>query len=248
MLNMKILLDTQLISWRDELLAAVPDGTLYTLTPDIDPITQIVDIQPNLILIDADHLPFWTATSRSSPATRRIPMLGIGIDHTNAHGHGVVVCLTPEEFRADLAGTVTNYALFYTQFDALQEGCAGKLPPLALKGLHLFNEGKYYEAHEELELAWRDEPNPVRETYRAVLQIAVAYHLIIQKNYHGAMKLFLRSVQWFAPLPDVCQGINIKQLKTDAVAVRAHLETLGADRIAEFDHSLLKPVVFEEST
>jgi len=32
------------------------------------------------------------------------------------------------------------------------------LDPRAIKGIHLFNQKKFFAAHEELELAWRDEP------------------------------------------------------------------------------------------
>jgi uncharacterized protein len=241
---LKIVLDPALETWRDALIASVPGATLYTLRPDADPITQLVDLQPNLILISTDQLPGWTAATRSSPATRRLPMLGIGLDHTQARGHGVPDCLTPDEFRAALPGAITSRARVVTQSDALIAGCAGALPPLAREGLRLFNAGEYYEAHEVLEHAWNDEPGPVREVYRAVLQISVAYHQITRGNYNGAVKMFLRAVQWFAPLPDVCQGIDIARLKADAAAARAHLEALGAARIMEFDRSLLRPVVF----
>jgi len=37
------------------------------------------------------------------------------------------------------------------------EECQGTLHPKAIEGLRLFNDGEYFEAHEELETAWRDE-------------------------------------------------------------------------------------------
>jgi hypothetical protein len=244
-MSIKILLDSSLEAWREPILTAVPDVELITLQPDQPVVTQIADLQPNLILIDTDHLPDWTADSRTSPATRRIPLLGIGMNHELARGHGVTDFLTPEEFRVGLPKAVTSRARFIDiQSEALLDGCAGMLPPLAVQGLNEFNAGEYYEAHETLESAWRDEPGPVREVYRAVLQIAVAYHQIVHGNYNGALKMFLRAIQWFAPLPDVCQGIDIGQLKRDAAAARTHLEALGAARIGEFDRTLLKPVIF----
>ncbi len=86
---------------------------------------------------------------------------------------------------------------------------------------------------------------PVRDLYRAILQVAIAYYQIERGNYWGAHKLFLRVLQWFAPLPDRCQGIDVARLRADAAAARAHLEALGPERIAEFDRSLFKPVVYE---
>lgn len=83
---------------------------------------------------------------------------------------------------------------------------------------------------------------PVRDLYRAVLQVGIAYYQIERGNYRGALKMLLRSVQWFALLPDVCQGIDIRQLREDSYAVRAALEKLDPADIATFDKSLLKPV------
>jgi len=54
--------------------------------------------------------------------------------------------------------------------------------------------------------------------------------------------MLLRSVQWFALLPDVCQGIDVRQLREDSTAVRAALEKLDAADIDQFDMALLKPV------
>ncbi len=78
------------------------------------------------------------------------------------------------------------------------------------------------------------------------MQISIAYYHITRGNFNGAIKLFLRSRQWFATLPERCQGIDIARLQADADVVRSHLETLGPERVAEFDRSLLKPLIYEE--
>ncbi len=125
--------------------------------------------------------------------------------------------------------------------------CAEMPPPLVLKGLHEFNAGEYFECHETLETAWRGEPGPVRDLYRAVLQVGLGYYQIRRANYTGARKMFLRAERWLANLPDRCQGIDVSRLRSDAVAARAHLEMLGPARIAEFDRTLLKPVIYGNS-
>jgi len=50
---------------------------------------------------------------------------------------------------------------------------------------------------------------PVRELYRAILQVGIAYYQIERGNHRGALKMLLRSVQWLAMLPDRCQGIDV---------------------------------------
>jgi predicted metal-dependent hydrolase len=123
--------------------------------------------------------------------------------------------------------------------------CDDVPPPLVLKGLREFNAGEYFECHETLETAWRAEPGPVRDLYRAVLQVGLGYYQIGRGNYTGARKMFLRAERWFANLPDSCQGIDVARLRADAAAARAHLEALGPARITQFDRSLLKPVHYE---
>jgi hypothetical protein len=48
--------------------------------------------------------------------------------------------------------------------------------------------------------------------------------------------------QWLDPLPDVCRGINIAQLRTDAQTVHDTLLQLGPENISQFDRNLFKKV------
>jgi len=38
------------------------------------------------------------------------------------------------------------------------------------------------------EMAWRQETGPIRELYRGILQVSVAYYHLLHKNYAGARK------------------------------------------------------------
>ena len=87
-----------------------------------------------------------------------------------------------------------------------------------------------------------EEERPIRDLYRAVLQVGIAYYQVTLGNHRGAHKMLLRSLQWLALLPDVCQGIDIASLRADAARVRTELERVGEDGMGNFDYSLLKPV------
>jgi predicted metal-dependent hydrolase len=125
--------------------------------------------------------------------------------------------------------------------------CNAPLHPQAAEGLHLFNVGKYFEAHEALEEAWNEEQGDVRELYRGILQIAVVYLHITRRNYNGAVKVFGRSQRWLKDWPDICRGIEVGKLRQDAEAVISEVKRLGLERISEFDNSLLKPVRWDEN-
>lgn len=217
----------------------------------------LVRHQPALILVDTGDytLPWqeWILRAKVDPATRRIPVLGFGshVDvamRERALAIGFDEVLPRSRFVADLSKLIVKYArvLRPDEQAMLARQCAEPLPPLAVQGLEQFNRGEYFEAHETLEHAWQAETGPVRDLYRAVLQIAVAYHHVTRRNYAGALKMFRRSRQWFNRLPPAtCQGIDLAQLRADAERVEAAVRALGPERIGEIDLTLLKPVHYE---
>lgn len=108
----------------------------------------------------------------------------------------------------------------------------------------MFNAGEYYRQHDLFEALWMAEAGPVRNLYRAILQIGVGYYHLQRGNYRGALKMLLRSLQWLTPLPDVCQGVDVRQLRADSGAVRLALERhLDGAEDAPFDMALLRPVL-----
>jgi hypothetical protein len=122
--------------------------------------------------------------------------------------------------------------------------CSSPLHPNALLGLEHFNKGEYFEAHEELESAWRAESGEIRGLYQGILQAAVTYLHITRANYDGAIKVYQRSQKWLTKWPDVCRGVQVARLRRDLDAAIAEVRRLGPEHLAEFDLGLLKPVVW----
>ncbi len=122
------------------------------------------------------------------------------------------------------------------------DDCNGVLPERARLGIALFNEGRYFEAHEELEAAWRAEQGQIRRLYQGILEAGVTYLHITRGNYQGALKVYKRSMRWLQPWPDQCRGVDVEQLRHDLHAAIAEVERLGENGLAGFDRALLKPV------
>lgn len=212
-------------------------------------IAYVVEIQPVLIVVELNSstLPWetWVVAAKTSPASRRIPILGFGphVDvalRDRALKAGCDEVVSKGRFTSDMRALLQKHARLPD--GAAARAAEGDLPDHARRGIDLFNRGEYFEAHEALELAWNEEAGPARELYRGILQIAVAYLQVTRRNYNGAIKMFLRARQWLDPLPPVSQGVDVATLRRDAAGVRRALEALGAERIGEFDLSLLKPV------
>lgn len=209
----------------------------------------LIDHRAALVLINGDTPDWekWTSVPKSSPATRRIPLLLISDNtgqRTQSSKKGADMALPCADLLANPASIVKQYARVLTPeyLEKLDCECREQLPPLAVEGVAKFNAGEYYKQHDLFEEQWVNTPTPVRDLYRAILQVGVAYYQIQRGNYRGALKMLQRSVQWLVILPDVCQGVDVRQLRDDSFAVRAELERLGEARFAEFDHALIKPV------
>ncbi|MEW5989692.1 MAG: DUF309 domain-containing protein [Chloroflexota bacterium] len=216
---------------------------------------QLTAWQPALLIFDLGHpaIPWreWIAILKSSPATRRLPILCFG-SHVDvaasqaAKDAGAEAVVARSRFVTALPELIQQYAR-RPDYPAILAACQEPLSAAARKGLVYFNQGEYFEAHEELEQAWKEDAGPGRDLYRAILQVAVAYLQIQRGNYNGAAKMFLRMRQWFEPLPDTCRGVEVAQLCADAAAVRETLLALGPERLKELDRKLLKPVVYREA-
>ncbi len=214
-----------------------PDGYVSRLTDD----------GAALILVDGerDDWRYWATTPKTSPATRRIPILLVARDpaiRQEARSAGADMALRPEALVAEMPRLLADHARVPDPAASrrLREQCQEPLPAEALEAIAQFNAGEYYKQHDLLEALWMAEDGPVRDLYRAILQVGIAYYQITRGNRRGALKMLLRSVQWLAPLPEVCRGVDVGQLREDAARVRAALE--GAADLSAFDRGLLRPV------
>jgi predicted metal-dependent hydrolase len=126
------------------------------------------------------------------------------------------------------------------------DDCEGTLHPRARRGIELFNEGRYFEAHEELEAAWRDEPGKVRRLYQGILEAGVTYLHITRGNYRGAVKVYKRSMRWLKDWPGHCRGVDVEQLRRDLSVAIGEVERLGENGMEAFDQATLKPVRWNE--
>ncbi|MCI0711435.1 MAG: DUF309 domain-containing protein [Chloroflexi bacterium] len=226
-------------------------------------ISEVARLRPAVLLVDLKHQPQqWhdiVRALKSNPATRRLAILGFAISLTDDLREKANAVIFDEVFEAQdspdgvLLTTLTSRVESFARRSdieiqrALQSPCQQPMPQLVLKGIQEFNRGNYYEAHEELEHAWMDEPQIVRNLYQGILQVGVAYYQIQRSNYWGAVKMFLRGFQWLEAMPDTCHGINIVKLRQDAKHVWQTLETLGPDRIDEFDQSMFHPISYDEN-
>lgn len=250
----------KMLGQAESLVSMAPAGTPERPGEPIDGplaplVEQLTSWQPALLIFDMANpaIPWrrWLPILKSSPATRRIPVICFG-PHVDEAGLARAAALTTESdfvvprsrFFSSLPKLLAE-ATVTPDYAAIREACLGALSADALRGLQAFDEARYFEAHEHLEDAWNADDGAARELYRAVLQVAVAYLQIERHNYRGAIKMFLRARQWLDPLPDICRGIDIARLKADAKEVHQSIVDLGPEGIDRFDLGTLPPVHYD---
>ena len=208
----------------------------------------ITQLQPVLLIFDLDKtaVPWyrWIPTLKTSPATRRFPILSISSSEdqlTEAKRVGANYISTREEFEQNQEALIKKNARI-PNYERLASACEEPLSDLAKDGIDLFNQGEFYKCHDALEEAWNIDNSAGRNLYRGILQIGIAYFQIERGNYRGGIKMLMRVRQWLDPLPDTCRGVDIADLRQNAEKVQEALSNLGPDRIAEFDKTLFKPI------
>ncbi len=212
-------------------------------------VANLTDDRATLLLVDGTH-PEWAtfvAAPKSSPATRRLVVILVAVDDAMreaATGQGADLALTPDALIADFPALVARHARVPDDAETAQlsAGCNEPLPPLAVQGFEKFNNREFYPQHDLFEEQWMETEGPVRNLYRAILQVGVAYYQIERGNYRGARKMLLRAVPWLEMLPETCQGVDVAQLRQDAYRVRDVLENTAPEDLDAFDLSLLKPL------
>jgi predicted metal-dependent hydrolase len=243
-------------TWACDLSSALGESYHVTMRNQREGTVQyVIDHRTALIWLDEAHPDWqrWVTTFQTSNATRRIPIL-LAVAQSDEHliekatlaGVARVVAYADMNKQAHTLTQTYARVMSDEEREQLACDCNKFLPEEALEAVALFNAGEYYAQHDAFEALWVATESPVRDLYRAILQVGVGYYQIERGNYRGALKMLQRSVQWLLVLPDVCQGIDVAQLREDSFRVRAELERLGEANFSEFDKTLIKGVVLVE--
>jgi uncharacterized protein len=117
-----------------------------------------------------------------------------------------------------------------------------ELPDLVLEGIEEFNRGEFFECHEYLEEAWIEESGRVRYLYQGILQVGVGFYHLQNGNWRGATGLLRNGIVRLKEFEPETLGIDVAKLVRESERCLQELETLGRERIGEFDTSQIPKV------
>ncbi|MFP5276748.1 MAG: DUF309 domain-containing protein [Acidobacteriota bacterium] len=95
-------------------------------------------------------------------------------------------------------------------------------------GLHCYRGGRFFDAHEHWEDAWRARQGAEKRFLQALIQIAVAMHHFQQGNRVGAASLLGRALRRLEEFPSAFCGVELEQLRTGLRAWSEALEQSAA--------------------
>ena len=77
------------------------------------------------------------------------------------------------------------------------------------RGLELIRAGAYFDAHEELELAWRAAPAAERDFYQGLVHVAVAWYQAGRGNRVGCERQLEKAMRRLGPFAPEHRGVPV---------------------------------------
>ena len=95
-------------------------------------------------------------------------------------------------------------------------------------GVRLFNRGRYLEAQQVWEEAWRDAPSPDRAFLEALVQLAAGLHLRTRRGAtRGAVHLLAQAVIALDDYRPASHGVDVETLIAEVDACVEWLRAVG---------------------
>ena len=92
------------------------------------------------------------------------------------------------------------------------------------EGIHLFNMGKFFEAHEALEEVWLKAEGNEKIFLHGLIQVAAAFHHHSTGNPAGFRSLLDKAMRKLNQFGDVMEGVDLASLREQIQPWRDHLE------------------------
>ena len=107
---------------------------------------------------------------------------------------------------------------------------SGSEPQAAFeRGLELARRARYFEAHEELELAWRAAPAEERDFLQGLVHVVVAWYQAGRGNMVGCERQLEKAARRLTPYTPVHRGVPVATLLEDLNNARQRVGTGSLD-------------------
>jgi uncharacterized protein len=101
------------------------------------------------------------------------------------------------------------------------------------RGIEHFNAGRYFQAHEAWEEGWHPSPEPERDFWQGLTQLAVGLTHRQRGNAHGAVTLLRRAARRLRPYGNEHLGVSVSPLVAFADDASDRIERDGIEAPVE---------------
>lgn len=102
------------------------------------------------------------------------------------------------------------------------------------RGVALFDQQRFFEAHEFLEYVWKSAGPADRSLWKGVTQVAVGYCHVQRGNATGAVALLERAAAYLDACTGLGRGVDVTALRRQALEVAAAVRARGASPATGF--------------
>jgi uncharacterized protein len=96
-------------------------------------------------------------------------------------------------------------------------------------GLELMRRGDYFEAHEELELAWRAAESAERDFFQGLVHVTVAWYQAGRGNRTGCTRQLQKAARRLAPFAPSHRGVDVDSVLAQVAVARHRVEDGSLD-------------------
>ena len=97
------------------------------------------------------------------------------------------------------------------------------------RGLEAIRAGNYFEAHEELELAWRAAASEERDFYQGLVHVAVAWYQAGRGRPVATARQLEKAARRLSPFAPAHRGVDVADVLLQVAAAR---EVVGEGSLA----------------
>jgi predicted metal-dependent hydrolase len=101
------------------------------------------------------------------------------------------------------------------------------MPDAYKEGLEHLRAGRWFEAHEELELAWRAAPPEERDFYQGLVHVAVAWYQHGRGRRIGTERQLRKALRRLEPFEPEHRGVDVAALRRQLAQLVETLDLRG---------------------
>jgi len=92
------------------------------------------------------------------------------------------------------------------------------------RGLELIRAGRYFDAHEELELAWRAAETEERDFFQGLVHLAVAWYQAGRGKRIGCERQLAKAARRLDPYGPAHRGVDVEAVLAQVESARARVD------------------------